>query len=92
LIEFVTGAERDEFVTDFLDAIKSCHPKLQSALDLWMNDEVQFVVSSDFGSFTLSKDSWGFAFVWSDENQEGVSKINELLCYDDRFEKVEKPK
>ena len=88
LIEFISGVEREEFLPDFLDALKSCHPKLESALDLWMNDEVQFVVDSDHGNFLLSKDAWGFGFVWSDENQHGVQNIHDLLSRDARFEKV----
>lgn len=88
LIEFVTGVEREEFLPDFLDAIKSFNPKLESTSDLWMNDEVQFVVNSDLGNFSVSKDSWGFAFVWSDDHQHGVKEISDLLARDNRFEKV----
>jgi len=89
LIEFITGAEREEFLSDFLDAIKNFHPKLESTVDLWMNDEIQFVVNSDLGNFVFSKDSWGFAFVWSDENQPCVKGISDQLGLDNRFEKVE---
>lgn len=88
LIEFINGVEREEFLPDVLDALKSCHPKIESTLDLWMNDEAQFDVNSDLGNFSLSRDSWGFAFVWSDENQAGVQKINDLLAQDHRFEKA----
>ena len=86
LIEFITGAEREEFLPDFLDAIKSFHPKLESTLDLWMNDEIQFKVSSDLGDFLFSKDIWGFAFAWADENQHGIKTISDLLTLDNRFE------
>lgn len=88
LIEFITGVEREEFLPDFLDAIKSFNPKLESTLDLWMNDEVQFTVNSDLGDFLLSKDAWGFAFVWSDDNQHCIKEISELLGRDGRFERV----
>jgi hypothetical protein len=86
LIEFITGAERDEFLPDFLDAIKSFNPRLESTVDLWMNDEIQFNVNSDLGNFLLSKDIWGFAFAWADENQQCVKKISDLLALDNRFE------
>jgi hypothetical protein len=86
LIEFITGVEREEFLPDFLDAIKNFHPKLESAVDLWMNDEIQFKVNSDLGDFLFSKDIWGFAFVWADENQHGIKKISDLLAIDSRFE------
>lgn len=89
LIEFVTGMEREEFLPDFLDAIKSFNPKLESTVDLWMNDEVQFVVNSDLGNFVFSKDAWGLAFLWSDDNPHGVKEISDLLARDNRFEKVE---
>jgi len=89
LIEFINGAEQEEFLSDFLDAIKSFNPKLERTVDLWMNDEVQFVVNSNLGSFVFSKDSWGLAFVWSDDNQPCVKGISDLLDRDNRFEKVE---
>ncbi|SHG95960.1 hypothetical protein SAMN04488109_2641 [Chryseolinea serpens] len=89
LIEFITGAEREEFLPDFLDALKSFNPKLESTLDLWMNDEIQVNVNSDLGNFSLSKDIWGFAFAWADENQQCVKKISDLLAHDHRFEAVD---
>ena len=41
----------------------SFNPKVESTLDLWMNDEIQLSINSDLGNFSLSKDTWGFAFL-----------------------------
>jgi len=88
LLEIFDGAEKEEFIPDLLDALKDFNPKVESTLDLWMNDEVQLSVTSELGKFTLSKDTWGFAFVWNDADQEVVKKVSDLLASDDRFEKV----
>ena len=89
LIEFFYGAEKEEFLPDFLDAIESLNPKIESTLDLWMNDEIQLSIHSDLGDFSLSKDTWGFAFLWNDNHQCVVKKLSDLLAGDSRFEKVE---
>jgi hypothetical protein len=89
LIEFVKGVEDDAFVTDFLEAITEINPQIVGHQDLWMNDEIEIAIQTDFGRFTLSKDIWGFAFIMSDENQSCLEKINNLLAKDDKFEKIE---
>jgi|SRR5688572_20626208 hypothetical protein len=88
LIEFFHGAEKEEFLTDFLDAIKSFNPTLETTLDLWMNDEIELSFNSDLGNFSLSKDTWGLAFLWNDNYQEVVRRISDQLADDRRFEKV----
>ena len=88
LIDIFYGAEKEEFLSDFLAAISSINPKVESAIDLWMNDEVQLSIHSDLGSFSLSKDTWGFAFLWNDADQHVVKKVSDLLAGDTRFEKV----
>jgi hypothetical protein len=89
LIEFVNGVEDEAFAADFLEAIKKINPQIVGHQDLWMNDEIEIAIRTDFGRFMLSKDVWGFAFIMSDENQSCLAKINNLLVKDDRFEKIE---
>jgi hypothetical protein len=89
LIEIFYGVEKEEFLPDFLDALKSFKPKLESTRNLWMNDEIELSFNSDAGDFFLSKDTWGLAFLWSDSHQDVVRKISDLLADDHRFEKVE---
>ena len=54
-----------------------------------MNDEVLFKISSDKGSFLLSKDIWGFAFIMADENQRVIECIDEILKNNSLFERQE---
>ena len=88
LIEFISGVDED-FGNKLFEAIKILHPKIAGKDDVWMNDEVIYTVDSDLGRFTLSNDVWGCAFIMSEENQNCVAKINELLLEDKRFEKIE---
>lgn len=89
LIEFINGVEKEAFWADLFDAIKEINPKLAGREDLWMNDEILYIINSDLGQFTLSKDIWDFAFLMSDNNQTCILQINNLLLNDNRFEKIE---
>jgi len=89
LIEIFNGAENENFFTDFFDSIIEINPKVETINDLWMNDEYLVDVNSDIGSFSISKDIWGFAFIMSEENQECLNKINLILLKDQNFQKVE---
>lgn len=89
LIDIFYGAENETFIPDFLNAIAVLKPKMTDILDLWMNDEVIMTYNSEIGYFTLSKDIWGFAFIMSENNQEGLVKINSILENAAMFEKVE---
>ena len=89
LIEFISGVENADFGKDIFDAIKNISPKIIGQEDLWMNDEVLYSVDSTFGIFTLSKDVWNLAFIMNENNQPVLTKINELLIKDDRFQKIE---
>jgi hypothetical protein len=89
LIEIFSGAEDEYFLTDLLDSISEINPKVDKMNDLWMNDEIEIEVSSDIGSFFISKDIWDLAFIMSDNNQECINKINLILLKDKNFHKVE---
>jgi hypothetical protein len=89
LIEFITGVEEQSFGKDLMHAIQDIHPQISGKEDLWMNDEILYTVNSDFGKFTLSRDSWGSAFILDDNNNSCVVEINNLLLKDIRFEKLE---
>jgi len=89
LIEIFDGAESEQFFTDFFNSIIDINPKVESTNNFLMNDEYLFEVSSDIGSFSISKDIWDLAFIMSEENQEGLKTINSILFKDDNFQKVE---
>jgi len=89
LIEIFSGAEDEYFLTDLLDSISEINPKVDKMNDLWMNDEIEIEVSSDIGSFFISKDIWDLAFIMSDNNQECINKINLILLKDKNFHKAE---
>ena len=89
LIEFISGVGNETFGIDLFDALKEINLKLFEQEDLWMNDEILYSVDSDLGKFTFSKDIWDLAFILADENQTCISRINNLLLFDNRFEKIE---
>ncbi|MGQ8867690.1 hypothetical protein [Myroides sp. TSA_177.3] len=89
LIEIFDGLEKEEFLSDFLDAIKILKPKVVDFEDLWMNEEILINVNSEMGEFILSKDTWGFVFLMSENNQECLFRINSILEITENFEKVE---
>lgn len=89
LIEFITGVENKGFDNDLFDAINEIEPILIEEVELWLNDEILYIIKSNLGQFTLSKDIWNFAFIVANDNQDCIFKINNLLLSDNRFEKVE---
>lgn len=89
LIEIFNGAENEDFFPDLFDSISKINPVVDKISDLWMNDEYLYDVSSDIGSFIISKDIWGFSFIMSESNQECLNKINLMLLKDQNFQKVE---
>lgn len=89
LIEIFSGVEDECFLTDLLDSVTEINPKVDKINDLWMNDEIFMEVSSDLGSFSISKEIWDLAFIMSDNNQECITRINLLLSENKNFQKVE---
>ena len=89
LIEIFDGLEKEEFLSDFLDAIKILKPKAVDFENLWMNDEILIEVNSEIGEFILSKDTWGIVFLISENNQECLFRINSIFEITENFEKVE---
>lgn len=88
LIEFISGVEKVSFEPDLLEALKKLEPLLIEQQDLWMNDETLFLLESNVGSFSISKDIWDLAFIMS-EDQNCIVKINELLLTDQKFEMID---
>ncbi|MGB0429120.1 MAG: hypothetical protein ACPGLV_01510 [Bacteroidia bacterium] len=88
LIEFTSGAERDNFVSSLEKALKCINVKITGSQDLWMNDELLFEATSDLGAFLLSIDSWGLAFIMSKENQILITEIDSILNRNINFKKV----
>ena len=89
LIDIFFGAENEDFFTDFINAIISIHPQIKSVNDVWMNDEINLEMDSDMGSFEISQDNWGFAFIISNMNQNVLFVIDKILQNDEKFLKVE---
>lgn len=87
LLEFTYGPEKETFLAELQKALEELEVKIQSAQDLWMNDEVLLVLDSNQGSFTLSIDIWDLAFIMAEHNQGLILKIDELLSQNHYFEK-----
>ncbi|MFZ0599622.1 MAG: hypothetical protein WAM46_21720 [Flavobacterium sp.] len=89
LIDIFSGAENEDFFPDFFDSIAAINPEVNTINDLWINDEYLLDVKSDIGSFSISKDIWGFTFIMADENQECIIRIDLLLSENKNFQKIE---
>jgi hypothetical protein len=89
LIEIFYGAENEDFFTDFFNSISDINPIVDKINDLWINNDYLLDVTSDIGTFSLSKDIWDLAFIMSENNQECINRINSILLQDDNFQKVE---
>jgi len=89
LLQFFLDDADTAFNSDLLTTLKTINPQIEAIQDLWMNDEVIFQISSNEGSFSLSKDIWGFAFIMADSNQLAIKRIAEILERSALFEKEE---
>jgi hypothetical protein len=89
LLEFFLDDTDTAFNTDLLATLQAINPQIEAVQDLWMNDEVIFQISSSEGSFSLSKDIWGFAFIMAGSNQLAVKHIAKILAHSALFEKEE---
>jgi hypothetical protein len=89
LIEFLSGVEDESFTSDLFSALKSIEPKIIGNENFWMDDTFTYTIRSNAGKFTLSKDTWGFAFIHAEDNQDCLDTINQLLLEDVRFKKIE---
>jgi hypothetical protein len=89
LIEIFNGTENEDFFSDFFDSIIEINPKVDKINDLWMNDEYVLDITSNIGSFSISKDICDLVFITSDNNQEGLKTINSILINHKNFQKVE---
>lgn len=87
LIEFTKGVEKEKFLSDLIHALKEFELKVESIEDLWMNDEQLVFFNSSQGSFALSIDIWGFAFITSSKNQPLILKIAATLAANPNFKK-----
>ncbi|GAB3867471.1 hypothetical protein GCM10028824_09930 [Hymenobacter segetis] len=88
-MEFLLDSSDADFNSDLLATIQDINPKIDGVIDLWMNDEVIFQISSSKGWFSLSKDIWDFAFIMADNNQPIIKLIAEFLGRSNLFEKEE---
>ena len=73
LIEFTSGPEKENFISTLEKALNSINVKIIGSKDLWVNDELLFKANSDLGTFSISIDTWGLAFITSKENQIVIS-------------------
>jgi len=88
LIEIFRGGENPNFMSDFLNAIKSIAPSIVDIKDIWMNDEMQFELDSTTGQFSVFQDIWGLVFIMAPENQEAISRIHSLLVSNPNFSNI----
>lgn len=87
LIEFVKDPENEKFIKELSKALAPLNMMPSSVQDLWMNDEVLLEFQSEMGSFLLSIDNWGLAFITNNRNEQLIRRIDELLSKSPAFEK-----
>jgi hypothetical protein len=88
-LQFFLDSTDVYFNADLLGALKEINPEIYEVTDLWMNDEVIFQISSNEGSFSLSRDVWDFAFIMADNNQALIKLIAGILECSELFESGE---
>jgi hypothetical protein len=89
LLEFLLDSSDTKFDKDLLTTLKDINPKVNTVEDFWMNEEILLQVSSDKGSFLLSKYVWDVAFIMAEENQSAIEYIDEILSNSNLFDKEE---
>lgn len=85
LIEFVTGPEKDLFLADLEKTLTSIEPKIIGKGDLWVNDELLFELNTLHGKALLTLDTWDFAFIMAENNQELILKIDAILSKNENY-------
>ncbi|MDR2100696.1 MAG: hypothetical protein LBP40_07730 [Campylobacteraceae bacterium] len=88
LIEIIIDNDNKAFLLRFLQAIALISPSIVDAWDLWMNDEIMINVNTEYGKIDVSMDIWGFAFIMSNENENCIRKVYELLKLDSNFNDI----
>ncbi|UKN02800.1 hypothetical protein K6119_04625 [Paracrocinitomix mangrovi] len=84
MIEFMRGDERQELLTDVLNAITLLQPDLKGSADLLFL--VSLEINTNQGAFTYTVDEWGGVFI--DGSYTLLSSIHEILEKDSNFEFV----
>lgn len=86
LIEFETSSDNSDFINDLKELFHKIDFKVLKKEDLWMNDEILYWCSSNFGEFQISSDNYRNIFILS-EVENCISNISELLQTDSKFQK-----
>jgi hypothetical protein len=87
LIEFTSGAEKDNFIAELENALFPLKTIITGSKDLWVNDEILFEVKCNLGTFQISIDNYGLAFILSKKNQEIIKEIDSILSKNKKFKK-----
>ncbi|GGF69653.1 hypothetical protein [Wenyingzhuangia marina] len=87
LIEFTSGPEKSNFISNLEKALYSINVKIIGSKDLWINDEMLLEANCDLGTFSISIDTWGLAFIMSEKNQKVITEIDFILNENQDYEK-----
>ena len=89
LIEFTKGTENSTFFEDLFKAIRILQPENAETIDVWMNDEIWWIITTSEGNLMLTMDNYDFAFIMSPNFQDLIQKVAQLLELDARFTREE---
>jgi len=80
LLQFFLDDSDGTFIEKLFASISGINPRIADCTDLIAaNDELLYGVQSDMGTFELSIDTWGFAFILAADNQPCIIHIDQLL-------------
>lgn len=85
LLEFTKNAGSEEFYLDLFDAFSSINCKTKVIEDEWNDDELVMQINADIGTFELSQDSQNTVFILTEDSQQGLKLLEELLQNNQNF-------
>ena len=77
------------FAEAFRSVIAKVNAVVEQKEDLWVNDEMIYRMTGDYGRFEVSNTPWGVAFIIADDNQEAIHCLDRHLQESELFGKVE---
>jgi hypothetical protein len=88
LIEFENTGDSEIFLPYLLDLLQNNGFQRKETVDVWMNDEIWIVFSSDNGKIILSHSIWDIIFITGEHNQKDILRIDKILLDSGKFDKL----
>jgi hypothetical protein len=86
LIEFFSGSNNQNCLTNLIIALKTIKPKGMPLLELYHSDEILAPFDSEIGKFEVDKDIYGNVFILGSD--ETTKAIHEILQQHPKYESL----